>query len=130
MGTAVYMYVWPHPTGLQALSCPKSPETERDPNGLIDGRFYTPGAAHGATPHPVVDGRQDVAPIFPPWGNRLPFIGELTSGWLISSRGMPLTAIDLNEHHQSRCVPLINQQVDPFWPKGLGKSTFMRESTP
>ena len=48
--------------------------------------------------------------------------GELMSGWLISYHGnqdwgMNLTAPQVNDHHEGRCFPLIDQQVEPFWPK-------------
>ena len=30
---------------------------------------------------------------------------------------MSLTAPQINNHHEGRCLPLINLQVEPFWPR-------------
>ena len=67
------------PTRCPALRRKKAPGySHRDINGLSDRGSYT----SETTPH--CEHRQGVAAILATRGRRLPFIGKLTSGWLIT----------------------------------------------
>ena len=93
-----------YPAGLQGLCLPVSrPKKEprvsgRDIDGLLDGGAYTSVARSWRdTPPCTAHGGQDMMEVFAPRGEeRLPVIGELMSGGLISyqgnqQRGTPLT---------------------------------------
>ena len=65
---------------------------DRDISGLMDGGAYLSEARSWSDTLPsAVDGRQDMAAVFTPGGaeggGRLPVIGELMSGGLISYQG-------------------------------------------
>ena len=67
----------------------KSPESVRDISVLMDGGAYMSEARSWRdTPPCLVNGRQDLVAVFTPGKKgRLPFIGEFTSGVLISYQG-------------------------------------------
>lgn len=85
-----------HPSGLQGpvlaqlWDWRKSPEQQRDINGLKDGGAYTFKARScKETPPCTGNSRQDMVSVFAPggWEGRLPVIGGVTLSWLISYQG-------------------------------------------